>query len=113
MTTLTKLPPDLLTIPAAARRLGISPNHALNLARAGNFPGDAAVRIGSRWRVSVPKLEHYLHGDLTSSAHPVHDASTGSQGGPPPGVVPVGSPPSADGDPGGPGARSRRERSRA
>lgn len=56
------LPPDLLSLPAAAARLGIGRTTAFELARAGKFPGDAAIKVGAKWRVSVPKLERYLHG---------------------------------------------------
>jgi hypothetical protein len=35
------------------------------LARAGQFP--PALQIGSRWLVSVPRLERFLHGELAVS----------------------------------------------
>jgi len=55
---------DLVTIPAACRDyLGISDETGYTLARTGRFPGEAAIRIGSQWRVSLPKLLRYLHGD--------------------------------------------------
>lgn len=62
MTVLAHLDPDLLTIPQAAERLGMSRSTALRLAGAGTFPGDAAVKVGRKWLVSVPKLARYLHG---------------------------------------------------
>lgn len=55
--------PNLLTIPAAAARLGISAKTAYRLARAGTFPGGAALKVGVSWRISVPRLDRYLHGD--------------------------------------------------
>ena len=57
----TQLPPDLLTVPSAARRLGIHPDSLYRLIRAGQFA--PAVFIGHSIRISVPKLERYLHGD--------------------------------------------------
>ena len=57
------LPPDLITLNEAAARLGISWDTAKNLANEGTFPGDAARRVGRQWRVSVPKLERWLHGE--------------------------------------------------
>jgi len=57
----TEAPPDLLTVPQAARRINMHPDTLYRHCRAGTFP--PAVQIGSTWRVSVPKLERYLHGD--------------------------------------------------
>lgn len=57
----TAPPPDLLTVPEAARRLRRSPDSLYRLIRAEEF--DPAVRVGGRWLVSVPKLERMLHGD--------------------------------------------------
>lgn len=55
---------DLITIPEAARRLGTHKDTAYRLAREGRFPGDAAVLLGTRrWRVSLPKLNRFLHGE--------------------------------------------------
>ena len=54
-------PPDLITIPAAARRIGKHRDTLYKLAATGEFP--PAVRIGSRWLVSVPRLERFLHGE--------------------------------------------------
>jgi excisionase family DNA binding protein len=52
--------PDLITIPEAAKRIGLHADTLYRLCRAGQFP--PAVQIGSRWRVSVPRLARYLHG---------------------------------------------------
>lgn len=57
--------PDLISIPDAARRIGLHPDTLYRLCRTGRFP--PAIQIGARWRVSVPKLERYLHGDITDS----------------------------------------------
>lgn len=54
--------PHLIGMPEAAGRLGISPVTAMRLAARGQFPGDAAKRVGRRWVVSVVRLETYLHG---------------------------------------------------
>jgi predicted DNA-binding transcriptional regulator AlpA len=55
---------DLISIPEAARRIGSHPDTLYNLARLGEFP--PAVRIGHRWKVSVPRLERFLHGEVMS-----------------------------------------------
>ena len=52
---------DLITVPEAARRIGMHADTLYRLARCGDFT--PAIQIGSRWRVSVPRLERYLHGD--------------------------------------------------
>jgi excisionase family DNA binding protein len=52
---------DLISVPDASRRIGVHPDTLYRLCRTGQFP--PAVQIGSRWRVSVPKLERFLHGD--------------------------------------------------
>lgn len=52
---------DLISVPEASRRIGVHPDTLYRLCRTGQFP--PAVQIGSRWRVSVPKLERFLHGD--------------------------------------------------
>lgn len=52
---------DLLSMTEAARRLGVHVDSLYRWARAGHFP--PAVRLGSRWVVSVPRLERYLHGE--------------------------------------------------
>ena len=56
---------DLISVPDAARRLGLHADTLYRLCRTGQFP--PAIQIGARWRVSVPKLERYLHGDLVES----------------------------------------------
>lgn len=52
---------DLISIPTAAERLGIHRDTLYKLSRTGQFP--PAVQIGSRWVVSVPRLERFLHGE--------------------------------------------------
>jgi hypothetical protein len=60
--------PDLVTIPKACREvLGITPRTGYELARAGTFPGNAAVKVGGSWRVSLPRLRRYLHGEVVAS----------------------------------------------
>ena len=54
---------DLVSMADAAEQLGIHRETAYQLARTGRFPGDAAIRIGESWRVSLPKLRRYLHGE--------------------------------------------------
>ncbi len=54
---------DLISVPDAAGRLGLHADTLYRLCRTGQFP--PAIQIGARWRVSVPKLERYLHGDTT------------------------------------------------
>ena len=51
---------DLISIGEAARRVGLHRDTLYRLARTGEFP--PAIQIGSRWRVSVPRLERFLHG---------------------------------------------------
>lgn len=55
---------DLISIPDAAGRIGLHADTLYRLCRTGQFP--PAIQIGSRWRVSVPRLERYLHGDIES-----------------------------------------------
>ena len=52
---------DLISIPNAATRIGLSAETVYRLARAGQF--EPAIRVGARWLVSVPRLERLLHGD--------------------------------------------------
>lgn len=75
MTAATGLPQDLITLPDAARRLGIGIDTAKRLVREGEFPGGAALRVGRQVRVSVPRLERWLHGDTVLSS-PVHDRTS-------------------------------------
>ena len=56
---------DLISVPDAASRLGLHADTLYRLCRTGKFP--PAIQIGTRWRVSVPKLERYLHGDTVES----------------------------------------------
>lgn len=65
---MTGTPPDLVTIPVACRDyLGISDQTGYTLAAAGQFPGGAAIRVGSQWRVSTVRLLRYLHGHQEAS----------------------------------------------
>ena len=57
--------PDLISIPETARRIGLHADTLYRLCRTGQF--SPAIQIGGRWRVSVPRLERYLHGE---DAHP-------------------------------------------
>ena len=56
---------DLLSIPETARRIGVHADTLYRLCRTGQFP--PAIQIGRVWRVSVPRLDRYLHGDGTGS----------------------------------------------
>lgn len=58
----SRLPHDLLTVPQAAARLGLHPESLYRQIREGQFP--PAVHLGRMIRVSVPRLEAYLHGAL-------------------------------------------------
>jgi excisionase family DNA binding protein len=60
------LPSDVRTIAWAAARLGISVSTAARLARAGKLPG--AFRVGSRYRISVPRFEREVHGVAVDAA---------------------------------------------
>jgi len=52
---------DLISIPEAALRIGLHADTLYRLCRRGQFP--PAIQIGRRWRVSVPRLERYLHAE--------------------------------------------------
>jgi excisionase family DNA binding protein len=52
--------PNVISIPQAADRLGISKDLAYDLARRGQLPG--AIHLGRRWRVSLVKLNQFVHG---------------------------------------------------
>ena len=52
--------PNVVTVPEAARELGISKDLAYSLARRGELPG--AIQLGRRWVVSLIKLRRELHG---------------------------------------------------
>jgi predicted DNA-binding transcriptional regulator AlpA len=59
-----RLPDDLLTVPQAAVRVGMSADALYQAIRRGGFP--PAVRVSSRTiRVSVPRLERFLHGEAS------------------------------------------------
>jgi excisionase family DNA binding protein len=73
MTTRT-LPPDLLTIPMLARRLGISETTARSMVRTGQVP--EAFKVGRQWRISRPRLERRLHGTPSPSVHPEVETSS-------------------------------------
>jgi excisionase family DNA binding protein len=69
----TQMAPDLLTVPEAARRLRMHPDSLYRLIREGQF--SPALTIGHSVRVSVPRLERYLHGDqLTGAPHPTQES---------------------------------------
>lgn len=55
--------PDLLTVPQAAPLVDLHPDTLYRLCRTGQFP--PAVKIGAHWRVSVPRLQRYLHGEAS------------------------------------------------
>ena len=61
--------PDLISIPETARRIGLHADTLYRLCRTGQF--SPAIHIGGRWRVSVPRLERYLHGDGSNSDNPL------------------------------------------
>jgi predicted DNA-binding transcriptional regulator AlpA len=56
---------DLISIPETARRIGLHADTLYRLCRTGHFP--PAIQIGGRWKVSIPRLERYLHGKTTDS----------------------------------------------
>jgi hypothetical protein len=52
------------TIPVVCRDyLGISDETGYTLARTGRVRGDAAIKSGAQWRVSVRRLLRNLHGE--------------------------------------------------
>ena len=55
--------PDLASVPATARRLGVHPETLYKLIRAGEF--EPAVHLGRKVLVSLPRLERYLHGEAS------------------------------------------------
>jgi excisionase family DNA binding protein len=62
--------PDLISVPETARRIGLHADTLYRLCRTGRF--SPAIHIGGRWRVSVPRLERYLHDeDSMSDEHSV------------------------------------------
>jgi predicted DNA-binding transcriptional regulator AlpA len=54
---------DLISVAACARMPGIDvhPDTLYRLCRAGQFP--PAIKIGRQWRISVPRLQRFLHGE--------------------------------------------------
>lgn len=50
----------VLSLADAAPLLGVSRTTAWDLAIKGEFPG--AFKVGSRWKVSVPRFNHAVHG---------------------------------------------------
>jgi excisionase family DNA binding protein len=54
------LPDDVALLSWAAERLGIAESTAYRLAPLGHIPG--AFRVGSQWRISVPKFLREVHG---------------------------------------------------
>ena len=54
------LPDDVKPLSWAAERLGIAESTAYRIAPQGGIPG--AFRVGSQWRISVPKFEREVHG---------------------------------------------------
>jgi excisionase family DNA binding protein len=58
--------PNVISVLQAADRLGISKDLAYDLARRGQLPG--AIHLGRRWRVSLVKLNQFVHGTEDSLA---------------------------------------------
>ena len=54
---------DLISVREAAEIVKLHPDTLYLLCRTGQFP--PAIKIGSRWRVSVPRLERFLHGEAS------------------------------------------------
>ena len=52
--------PNVISIPEAAARLRISKDLAYDLAHRGELPG--AIKVGTRWRVSLIRLNAAIHG---------------------------------------------------
>jgi excisionase family DNA binding protein len=55
------LPADVELLPWAAEQLGIGKATAYRLAAAGQLPG--LFRVGSQYRISVPRFLREIHGD--------------------------------------------------
>jgi excisionase family DNA binding protein len=54
------LPEDVRPLSWAAEQLGIGESTAYRLAPLGQIPG--AFKVGTQWRVSVPKFLRQVHG---------------------------------------------------
>jgi excisionase family DNA binding protein len=52
---------DLMSMSEAAEEVGCHVETLYRLSREGQFP--PALMIGSRWRVSRPRLERFLHSE--------------------------------------------------
>ncbi len=61
--------PYVVSVPEAARLLGISKDLAYDLARRGELPG--AFQLGRRWRVSLIRLRAAVHGPKDSVAQEI------------------------------------------
>ena len=53
---------DLLSVPEVAPQLDMHADTLYRLCRTGQFP--PAIQIGSRWFISRPRLDRYLHGEV-------------------------------------------------
>jgi hypothetical protein len=60
----TSLPDDVQHLSWAAKQLGIGVSTAYRLAPLGQIPG--AFRVGAQWRVSVPRFNAVVHGQVAS-----------------------------------------------
>ena len=58
----TNAAPETMTIPAAAKRLGVGRNQAYQAAARGEIP---VIRIGKRWLVPTGALDRMLSGKTT------------------------------------------------
>ena len=63
---LARSDPYVVSVPEAARLLGISKDLAYDLARRGELPG--AFQLGRRWRVSLVRLRAVVHGPEDGAA---------------------------------------------
>ena len=57
------LPDDVRHLSYAAEQLSIGLSTAYRLAAAGQIPG--AFRVGSQWRISVPRFQAVVHGQAS------------------------------------------------
>lgn len=58
------LPDDVKLLPWAAEELHIGVSTAYRLAPLGQIPG--AFKVGAQWRVSKPKFDAEVHGQVAS-----------------------------------------------